>query len=35
MGQGFYFSQPLEAKAALVFLRQNVTSARSTRAGTN
>jgi len=32
-GQGYYFSQPLESKAALQFVRQNHASARSSRAG--
>jgi len=32
-GQGYYFSQPLEAKAALQFLRQQVAPARGTGAG--
>jgi diguanylate cyclase (GGDEF)-like protein/PAS domain S-box-containing protein len=32
-GQGYYFSQPLESKAALQFVRHNHASARSNRAG--
>jgi diguanylate cyclase (GGDEF)-like protein/PAS domain S-box-containing protein len=32
-GQGYYFSQPLESKAALQFVRNNNASARSSRAG--
>jgi len=32
-GQGYYFSQPLEAKAALQLLRQQVAPARGTGAG--
>ena len=34
-GQGYYFSQPLEAKAALQFLRQQVAPARGTGAGSS
>jgi diguanylate cyclase (GGDEF)-like protein/PAS domain S-box-containing protein len=32
-GQGYYFSQPMEAKAALQFMRQQVAPAKSTGAG--
>jgi EAL domain-containing protein (putative c-di-GMP-specific phosphodiesterase class I) len=32
-GQGYYFSQALESKAALQFVRHNHASARSNRAG--
>jgi len=32
-GQGFYFSQPMEARAALLFMRQQVASARKSGAG--
>lgn len=32
-GQGYYFSQALESKAALQFVRNNLASARSSRAG--
>jgi diguanylate cyclase (GGDEF)-like protein/PAS domain S-box-containing protein len=32
-GQGYYFSQPLEAKAALQFMRQHIASARGSGAG--
>lgn len=32
-GQGYFFSQPLESKAALQFVRNNVACARSSRAG--
>jgi diguanylate cyclase (GGDEF)-like protein/PAS domain S-box-containing protein len=32
-GQGYYFSQPLESKAALQFVRNNNASIRSSRAG--
>ncbi len=32
-GQGYFFSQPLESKAALQFVRNNIGSARSSRAG--
>ena len=33
LGQGYYFSQPLEAKAALQFLRQQAAQTRGTGAG--
>jgi len=33
-GQGYYFSQPMEPKAALQFMRQQVVSARASGAGT-
>jgi len=32
-GQGFYFSQPMEARAALLFMRQQVASVRKSGAG--
>jgi EAL domain-containing protein (putative c-di-GMP-specific phosphodiesterase class I) len=32
-GQGYYFSQPLEAKAALQFMRQQVATARGAGLG--
>lgn len=32
-GQGYYFSQPLESKAALQYLRRGLASAKSSRAG--
>ena len=32
-GQGYYFSQPMEPKAALVFMRQQVAGGRASRAG--
>ena len=32
-GQGFYFSQPMEARAALLFMRQQVASTRKSGAG--
>jgi diguanylate cyclase (GGDEF)-like protein/PAS domain S-box-containing protein len=33
LGQGYYFSQPLESKAALQYLRLSLASAKSSRAG--
>jgi EAL domain-containing protein (putative c-di-GMP-specific phosphodiesterase class I) len=32
-GQGYFFSQPMEAKAALIFMRQQLVSARQSGAG--
>jgi len=32
-GQGYFFSQPMEAKAALIFMRQQLVSARKSGAG--
>ena len=32
-GQGYFFSQPMEPKAALIFMRQQIASARKTGAG--
>ena len=32
-GQGYFFSQPLEAKAALIFMRQQIASVRKSSAG--
>lgn len=32
-GQGYYFSQPLDAKAAQLFMRQEVAPTRATRVG--
>jgi len=32
-GQGYFFSQPMEAKAALIFMRQQIASARKSGAG--
>ena len=32
-GQGYFFSQPLEAKAALIFMRQQISSVRKSGAG--
>lgn len=34
-GQGYYFSKPMDAKAALEFMRQQVASARNSAAGAN
>jgi EAL domain-containing protein (putative c-di-GMP-specific phosphodiesterase class I) len=33
LGQGFYFSQPLEAKAAQQFMRQQMAPAKTSGAG--
>lgn len=33
LGQGYYFSQPLESKSALQYLRRSLATARSSRAG--
>jgi len=35
LGQGYYFSQPLDARAALQFMRQQVTPAKTSGAGAN
>jgi diguanylate cyclase (GGDEF)-like protein/PAS domain S-box-containing protein len=32
-GQGYFFSQPMEAKAALIFMRQQIVAARQSSAG--
>jgi len=32
-GQGYYFSQPMESKAALIFMRQQIAGTRSSSAG--
>ncbi|HVN19029.1 MAG TPA: EAL domain-containing protein, partial [Dongiaceae bacterium] len=32
-GQGYYFSQPMDSKAALIFMRQQLASMRSASAG--
>jgi EAL domain-containing protein (putative c-di-GMP-specific phosphodiesterase class I) len=32
-GQGYFFSQPMEARAALVFMRQQIASVRKSGAG--
>jgi EAL domain-containing protein (putative c-di-GMP-specific phosphodiesterase class I) len=32
-GQGYYFSQPMEAKAALIFMRQQIAGIRASGAG--
>lgn len=33
-GQGYFFSQPMEAKAALIFMRQQIAAVRKSNAGT-